>query len=97
MQSRPEDHPKGSCAARGGQDVLDAFVKQFETRELFGRFQLTRCGCLGTCEQGPSVLVYPQGVMYQKVTADDVSTIIDEHLLGDSVVERLRMPADIWG
>lgn len=94
---RPDDHPKGSCAARGGEAVLEAFANQFESRELFGRFQLTRTGCLGTCEQGPTVLVYPQGVMYQKVTADDVTEIIDAHLLGDTPVERLRMPADVWG
>jgi (2Fe-2S) ferredoxin len=93
---RPADHPKGSCAARGGEEILDLFANEFETRELWERFKLTKTGCLGTCEQGPTVLVYPEGVMYQKVVPDDVVTIIEEHILGDQPVERLKMPADVW-
>jgi len=49
-----------------------------------GRIALTGCGCLGTCSSGPSVLVYPEGVMYGGVGKDDVATIIEEHLLATS-------------
>ncbi len=45
----------------------------------------------------PSVLVYPEGVMYGAVGKDDVTAIIEEHLLGDKPVERLQVPADVWG
>ncbi len=95
--SRPADDPKGSCEARGSQPVIDAFAKEFESQGLWGRFKLTTSSCLGTCEVGPSVLVYPEGVMYQKVGADDVAKIIKEHLIGGERVKSLEAPADVWG
>ena len=94
--SRQSDDPKGSCAASGGQEIADAFASEFESRELWGRFKLNTSSCFGTCEYSPSVLVYPEGVMYQKVAAQDVVTIIEEHLLGDRPVDALKMPTEVW-
>ena len=96
-QSRPEGHPRGSCAAKGAAAVMQEFVQQFEKRQLFGRYAATASGCLGTCGSGPSVLVYPEGVMYGNVSVADVKAIIDEHLLGGTPVERLKVPEVIWG
>jgi (2Fe-2S) ferredoxin len=42
------------------------------------------------------VLVYPEGIMYTGVSAGDVGAIIDEHLIGDTPVERLKAPAELW-
>jgi len=96
-QSRPADHPRGSCAAKGSADVLQEFVQQFEKRQLWGRYAVTSSGCLGTCGSGPSVLVYPDGVMYGEVRKEDVAAIVEEHLLGNKPVERLIVPEVIWG
>ncbi len=95
--SRPDGDPKGSCKAKGSQQVIDAFVKEFEAQNLWGRFKLTTSSCLGTCEVGPSVLVYPEGVMYQKVQSTDVASIVDKHLIGGERIESLEAPADLWG
>ena len=95
-QSRPADHPKGSCDARGAAPVIDVFRSEMEARDLWCRFKVSSTGCMGVCEQGPVVLVYPEGVMYRQITAEDVNTIIDEHLLGDKPVEKLMVPADVW-
>lgn len=95
-QSRPVDHPRGSCAAKGSTAVLQEFMQQFQQRELWGRFSVAGSSCLGTCGTGPSVVVYPEGVMYAGVDKDDVAAIIDEHLLGGKPVERLKAPAEVW-
>ena len=94
--SRPPGHPKGSCLARNAQDLVTEFASQLEERDLKGRFRVTRTSCLGPCEAGPIVLVYPESVMYTGVSAADVTAIIDQHLLGGSPVERLRAPAEVW-
>jgi (2Fe-2S) ferredoxin len=96
-QSRPPGHPRGSCAENDGASVLQEFMQQIEQRQLWGRFAVTGCGCIGACSNGPSVLVYPEAVMYGEVDKDDVVAIIEEHLLGDKPVERLKVPAEIWG
>ena len=81
----------------GGPQVAEEFFAQLQAREAFEKIQVTATGCMGPCPAGATVLVYPEGVMYGRVTKDDVSAIFDEHLLGDKPVERLRMPKDIWG
>ncbi len=96
-QSRPPGHPRGSCGATGSVAVFQEFMQQFEKRGLWGRYALTSSGCIGTCGDGPSVLVYPEGVMYGAVSKDDVSAIIEQHLLGDQPVERLKVSAAVWG
>ncbi len=96
-QSRPPGHPRGSCAEKGAGNVLQAFAEQFEMKGLYGRFALTSTGCMGACGEGPVVLVYPGAVMYGKVSTEDVKTIINEHLLGDKPVEKLKVPDEIWG
>ena len=77
--------------------MLQEFLQQFEQQKLWGRIAVTGCGCLGTCGNGPSVLVYPEGVMYGGVTPDDVAVIIEQHLLSDKPVEKLIVPTEIWG
>ena len=51
----------------------------------------------GSCGARRSAEVYPEGVMYGGVGKDDVAVIIDEHLDGGTRVERLMVPADVWG
>jgi (2Fe-2S) ferredoxin len=96
-QGRPPGHPRGCCQEKGSPALFNAFLDEFQKRNLWGAFQVTNTGCLGPCQNGGSVLVYPEGVMYGKVTAADVAAIIEEHLLGEQPVERLQVPAEVWG
>ncbi|GAB6054542.1 NAD(P)H-dependent oxidoreductase subunit E [Magnetospira thiophila] len=96
-QNRPQGHPRGSCTQQGCTEVMEEFLQQLQNRDLFEKIQVTATGCMGPCPAGATVLVYPEGIMYGRVSKDDVAAIFDEHLLQDKPVERLRMPADIWG
>ena len=95
-QNRPPGHPRGSCGAKGCQEVLDEFMFEFQQRQCFDTVAVTPSGCIGPCSMGPNVLVYPEGVFYTNVKKEDVKAIFDEHLLGGAPVERLRAPAEIW-
>ncbi len=46
-------------------------------------------GCHGFCQQGPTVIVEPEGVFYCQVSADDVTEIAERHLRDHELVERL--------
>lgn len=95
-QNRGPGHPRGSCQQNGCGEMWEEFQIQFQSRGLWGKFALTPAGCVGPCGAGPNVLVYPEGVLYGKVTKADVAAIIDEHLLGEKPVERLKVASDIW-
>ncbi|MGO8757376.1 MAG: methyltransferase [Terracidiphilus sp.] len=86
-QQKPESIP--SCAAAGSLAVRDELDRQIRERGLSGDVQLTPCGCMGLCEEGPILLVYPDGVWYRRVQVSDVSEIVDRHLAHAEPVERL--------
>jgi (2Fe-2S) ferredoxin len=95
-QQRPPGHPRGSCAAKGASSVLQALWAEQQKRNAYDQVAITYSGCLGPCDGGPNVLVYPEGVLYRGVTAADVVEIFDTHLEGGAVVERLRADAAVW-
>ncbi len=97
MQSRPQGHPRPSCSQKQCAEVAEEFFWQHQQQQLFDKVQITTTGCLGPCSEGPSVLVYPEGVMYGGVSKEDVAHIIDEHLLNDRPVERLKVDKEFWG
>ncbi len=56
-----------------------------------GRVRINTAGCLDRCEEGPIIVVYPEGVWYTYVDKEDVDEIIQEHLVNGRIVERLRI------
>jgi (2Fe-2S) ferredoxin len=56
-----------------------------------GKVRVNNAGCLDRCEEGPVVVVYPDAVWYTYVDEKDIDEIIDEHLVGGRVVERLKI------
>ncbi|MES9965152.1 MAG: (2Fe-2S) ferredoxin domain-containing protein [Candidatus Sedimenticola sp. 20ELBAFRAG] len=97
IQNRPPGHPRPSCGQKNCAEVAEEFYQQLQERQIFEKVQVTTTACLGPCSEGPSVLVYPEGVMYGGVKKDDVATIFEEHLLNDEPVERLRVSPEYWG
>jgi len=97
VQNRPLGHPRPSCGQKNCADVAEEFFWHLQQSQLFDKVQVTTTGCLGPCSEGPSVLVYPEGVMYGKVQKADVADIFEQHLQNDKPVERLLMAAEFWG
>lgn len=58
------------------------------------QIRINKAGCLDRCEQGPVVVVYPQGVWYSYIDEADIDEIIDSHLVGGKIVERLLIPQE---
>jgi (2Fe-2S) ferredoxin len=50
-----------------------------------------KAGCLDRCEEGPAVVVYPEGTWYTYVDESDIDEIVESHLANGKVVERLRI------
>lgn len=90
---RPEG-ARVSCGEAHGLALVAAFKKAIKDKGLNAEIRAQKAGCLETCELGPSVVVYPEGVFYGKVQLSDVQEIVDEHVENDRIVERLVMKFD---
>jgi NADH-quinone oxidoreductase subunit F len=79
----------GACISSGADRVKEAMEEEITKAELQNEVEIITTGCMGTCELGPIMVVYPEGVFYQKVKPEDAKEIVQEHLLKGRVVKRL--------
>jgi len=77
------------CHSSGSAEVIKAFAFEVEKRGLKDEVQIVETGCNGFCAQGPIVVIYPEGIIYMQVSAEDAAEVIGEHILKGRPVERL--------
>ena len=94
VNERSAEDPRGCCLARGSSDVAAAFKSRVHALGLKRVVRANKAGCLDQCAHGVTVVVYPEGVWYGGVTVGDVDEILNEHVLGGRIVERLVIPPE---
>jgi (2Fe-2S) ferredoxin len=90
-QREPGD--RSCCADKGAPAMRDYAKKRVKELGLAGegKVRINQAGCLDRCEEGPCVVVYPEGVWYTYVDRHDIDEIVEQHLKNGRIVERLRM------
>ena len=78
-----------ACHASGRVALKKAVDAALAEKGLAGKVHVIETGCHGFCEQGPIMVLRPQGIFYPRVQAKDVPEIISTSLVGNGVVERL--------
>ncbi len=82
-----------SCGNKAPAEALWRYMRQkvraagMEADEV----AVTRTGCLGKCELGPCLAIYPDNVWYCFHNEADIDAIVDQHLLHGKTVESLRI------
>ncbi|MCL5735615.1 MAG: NADH-quinone oxidoreductase subunit NuoF [Actinobacteria bacterium] len=78
-----------ACHASGRVALRKAIDAALEERGLAGDVAVVETGCHGFCEEGPIVVVRPEGVFYPRLKPVDIPEVIETSVMGDGVVERL--------
>ena len=82
------------CCSQNGAKELYRYAKDKcrETSMLGeGHFGVSESRCLWRCEHGPVAVVYPDNVWYSYIDEEDIDEILESHLEGGQVVERLQI------
>jgi NADH:ubiquinone oxidoreductase subunit F (NADH-binding)/(2Fe-2S) ferredoxin len=85
------------CEALGVKGVLKAFKEEFKKQGLEGKIEIKETGCLGFCEKGPRIVVYPEEIFYFRVKATDVPDIVSKTLVNKEIIERLLYADPVTG
>ena len=91
VNQRATEAPRKSCGEAQGMEIVDAFKKKLKELNLPIKLRAQKAGCLDICDFGQTLVVYPEGVFYVGVELSDVDEIIQEHIINDRIVERLRI------
>lgn len=77
------------CAMEGAMDITNAIKNELKKHRIENEIEVIRTGCLGLCDLGPIVIIYPEGTFYSKVNIKDVPELVEEHLVNGRIVKRL--------
>ena len=77
--------------AKKARDYVKDKVKDLGISHLENKIRINSAGCMDRCEEGPVMVVYPEGTWYTYVDESDLDEIIEEHLKNGRIVERLKI------
>lgn len=88
-------HNGKRCCATGDAEALREYAKK-RLKKLglheAGHCRANTCSCLGRCDEGPVLVIYPEGIWYSYKTSQDIDEIIEQHIINGKPVTRLLLP-----
>ncbi|MDP4092077.1 MAG: NADH-ubiquinone oxidoreductase-F iron-sulfur binding region domain-containing protein [Bacillota bacterium] len=73
------------CVSSNCQDVKNALLKALEDKNLTHKVFVSETGCIGTCDLGPVMVIYPEGAFYTRLKPSDIPAIVQSHLVSGEI------------
>lgn len=73
---RADDNPRGSCAAKGSEALIEELKRASRTAGQGTRVRIMSSSCIDHCEHGITAAVMPDGVLLGQLTAADVPALV---------------------
>jgi NADP-reducing hydrogenase subunit HndC len=86
-----------ACHSSESREVRLELEQELARRGLEEQTRVVKTGCFGFCEYGPIVMVHPGEIFYCQVRPGDVRELVEKHLIGGQVLERLLYHNDSTG
>jgi NADP-reducing hydrogenase subunit HndC len=74
---------------RGSEEVFRALQAEIRSHGLLDEIKVSTISSISERNDLPLVMIYPEGVAYGPVSADDVRVLVDEHLIQGHIVRSL--------
>ncbi len=94
-QTREKDKPcitvcSGTgCHAQGCGEIVRAFREEIRKLDIEESVDIRTTGCHGFCERGPIVVIYPEGIFYEKLKIKNVAEVVSETIVNKRIIDRL--------
>ncbi len=79
------------CISAGAMKIKERFHEVLQEKGLTNEINIIETGCMGPCDYGPVMVIYPEGIFYKTVSPDDVEEIVSEHFMKGRPVTRLML------
>ena len=73
---KSRDNGRKSCGNNGSSELRSILKSEIKTRGWKKTTRVCESSCLGVCESGPNIMIYPQRIWFSGVTKDDLPEII---------------------
>jgi NADH:ubiquinone oxidoreductase subunit F (NADH-binding)/(2Fe-2S) ferredoxin len=77
------------CVSNRSFDIQDALNTEIKKHKLDSEVKVVITGCNGFCAVGPILVVQPEGIFYNNLTAKDIPHLVEEHFLKGRPVKKL--------
>lgn len=77
------------CVSSKSPEIRTALENAVAQQDLSDRVEVDFTGCHGFCQQGPIVVIEPEGIFYRRVNPQDANEIVESHLVRGEPVKRL--------
>ncbi|MCY6354645.1 NADH-quinone oxidoreductase subunit NuoF [Clostridium sp. ZS2-4] len=77
------------CNLLDSKKIINLFKLELKQYGLDKEVEIIKTTCLGFCNLGPVMIVYPEGTIYANIKPSDIHEIVEEHFLNGRIVKRL--------
>ncbi|MEZ7892141.1 MAG: (2Fe-2S) ferredoxin domain-containing protein [Candidatus Wallbacteria bacterium] len=69
------------CCKNGGSEEIYRKLKEYvKANDFGGKVKITQSRCFSMCPDGPNMVIYPEQIWFNKVTAGDIEEIIKKYI-----------------
>ncbi len=86
---RDANSDRGCCFDKNSLELMMK-LKLLAKNARLDDIRVQKSGCLDQCENGPSCVIYPEGVWY-RLTEESLEEIFNQHLIEGKPVEKYRI------
>lgn len=72
---------KASCGDHQGEYIFKELREIAKARKLHPIIRVAQAKCLGQCEKGANIMIYPENIYLSKVTSADIPAIADQFII----------------
>jgi NADH:ubiquinone oxidoreductase subunit F (NADH-binding)/(2Fe-2S) ferredoxin len=85
-----------TCVKKGANEIKAALNDELLAQGLVDEVQVLETSRIGGCDDGPELMVYPEGVHYSNLTPDDMAYVVEEHLLKGRIAQKFVTPEKVF-